>query len=363
MKIEDAFSINRIDELKTALIEVYKRRNTPPDNSYSKLLEYTNSVLENENQSRRPADSNGLPGGIVCLKPDITTIIVPDLHGRIKFLLNLLAFTDQSGTSILQKLAFNQIQIVCVGDGFHSEYKTEERWKASYLEFVDGYRKSRNMDREMSNNFRLMEIVQLVKISFPENFHFLKGNHENIKNEKEKGNHIFRKFAFESMMVYEYVKKFYDKQFLDLYYQFEKNMPLLAIGKNFLVSHAEPKSFFNRSSVIEYRKNPHVVEGLTWTSDGAAENGSVEKMLKYYLSEKNISQSHFYFGGHRSIRKLYNLRARGKYVQFHNPAKFAIVLIEKGLEIDLERDIFELEDMVNKTISIRSLKSLKSLFS
>ena len=132
MKIEDAFSINRIDELKTALIEIYKRRNTPPDNSYSKLLEYTNSVLENENQSRRPADSNGLPGGIVCLKPDITTIIVPDLHGRIKFLLNLLAFTDESGTSILQKLAFNQIQIVCVGDGFHSEYKTEERFFAFY---------------------------------------------------------------------------------------------------------------------------------------------------------------------------------------------------------------------------------------
>ncbi|MCP4133981.1 MAG: hypothetical protein GY754_23625 [bacterium] len=354
MKIEEIFNKNRSDELKDALINIYKKRNTPPDSNYSEMLEYTNSILARENSSIRPADSNGRPGGLVYLNPDIPTIIIPDLHARIKFFANLLGFTDSSGNSILQQLAFNRIQIVCVGDGFHSEFGTEERWKASYDEFVGGYKRYRNMAREMANSLRLMEMVQLMKIAFPENFHFLKGNHENISNEKNNGNHAFRKFAYESMMVTEFVKKFYSRQFLDLYYQFEKNMPILAIGNNFLVSHAEPKSFYKRNPVIEYRNNPDVVEGLTWTADGEAEKGSVKKMLKYYLG----GNKNYYFGGHRSISTLYNLRANGKFVQIHNPSKFVVALIGKDQDIDLERDLFELNNMVNKTMSFKSLKSL-----
>lgn len=78
-------------------------------------------------------------------------------------------------------------------------------------------------------------------------------------------------------MVTLYIKKFYGKEFLSQYYAFEKKLPVLAAGKNFLVSHAEPESFYPEYMVINYHSYPEVIYGLTWTANEAAEEGSVKK--------------------------------------------------------------------------------------
>ena len=73
-------------------------------------------------------------------------------------------------------------------------------------------------------------------------------------------------------------------------------------------------------------------------------------MLEYYVGSDN-STSSLYFGGHRVITGLYNLRAGGKYVQIHNPDKFIIALIQPDKEIDLEEDIVEIENITDKLLS------------
>lgn len=356
MNAEDILKDNISDTLISNILSIYKRRSPPSNGKYLPILKKTNEVLDAENKTLRPYDKKGRPGGVIYLKSNIPTIIVPDLHARIDFLVNLLGYCDNSGNSVLQKLSFNQVQIVCVGDGFHSEIYTKDRWKAAYEEFVDGFKKHRNMDKEMNFSLGLMEIVQLLKISFPQNFHFLKGNHENITNQNSGGNIPFRKYAYESMMVYEYIKKYYSPEFIDLFHSFEQKMPLLAVGRNFCISHAEPKSFYNSKSVIDYREHPEVVKGLTWTSDGEAEEGSVKKMLAHYLAG-DVQNESFYFGGHRIIKEMYRFRADGKYVQIHNPAKFIIVRIKNKGSINPVEDVFELDNKLNDKFNIKALKS------
>jgi hypothetical protein len=308
--------------LERRLIEIFKRETPPECRQYLKLLHTVNDILENEEGKFRPRDRNGLPGGILYLKEDLPTIIVPDIHARIDFFLGLMLWEDEEGFSNLQKMESDMLQIVCLGDGFHAEGRAVQRWALAYEEYTNKYKKHRYMDEEMRESLGVMEMVKEVKSAFPLNFHFLKGNHENIANELGEGNYPFRKYSYEGSMVLYYVEKFYGEEFLRTYYTFEKNLPIMAVGKNFLVSHAEDE----------------------------AEDGSVERMLSYYLPEE-VRETSYYFGGHRPVSGFYNLRAEGKYVQIHNPNKSIIASIKLNKDIDLDEDIVEIEFNTDKIVN------------
>jgi hypothetical protein len=333
-----------LNSLKGTLLDIYGRKTPPEAALYVQKLMKVNFTLLNEDDAVRPCDGSGLPGGIVQLKNNLPTVIVPDLHARMDFFLSVMSHTLGNGRSVMQMLGSEDIQVVCVGDGFHAEGRAVERWHRAFLEFNSDYKKHRYIDEEMMESLGLMEMVFELKTAFSDNFHFLKGNHENIANEEGFGNHPFRKFAFEGHMVARWVQKFYGKDFIDSYYEFEKNLPLFVIGRKFVISHAEPLHFFEREAIVEYRNNPDVVEGLTWTANDEAEPESVSQMLRYYL-ELGEEEQCYYFGGHRPVTGLYNLRAEGKYVQIHNPGKFIIVLINPEGSIDLDEDIFEIESV------------------
>src|SRR4030042_557149 len=64
------------------LIEIFKRTQPPPVEGYMKLLDTVELILENEDERIRPRDAAGRPGGVLCLFPDIPTVIVPDIHAR-----------------------------------------------------------------------------------------------------------------------------------------------------------------------------------------------------------------------------------------------------------------------------------------
>jgi hypothetical protein len=197
------------------------------------------------------------------------------------------------------------------------------------------------MDEEMKESLGLMEIVMLLKIAFPDRFHFLKGNHENIRNEKGGGNFPFRKYAYEGAMVLEYVKKFYGSGFLDLYSSFEKSLPLLAYGRNFVISHAEPRAYYDCDTIVNYRENPQVVSGLTWTDNGESQDGSVQRMLAQFLGQE-LAQRAYYFGGHRIVEDLYTKRAEGRFIQIHNPKKYIIAYADPFTDFDPDTDIMEI---------------------
>jgi hypothetical protein len=327
--------------LERRLEEILLRPAPPEPELLAEVVVRATETLASEPEEVRPADLQGLPGGLVTLRVDLPTIIVPDLHARMDFLMGVLSWPLADGLPVLQLLASGELQLLCLGDGVHAEGRAIRRWKAAFREFMDGFQKHANMDEEMRESLGLMEMVMELKCSLPSQFHFLKGNHENITNEEGEGNHPFVKFVQEGFMVAAYMERFYGGELLHDYSRFEKALPLLAVGRGFLASHAEPAEFYPRDEVICYRDFPEVVYGLTWTENDQAEPDSVRCMLEHYLGDEAASEA-FYFGGHRPIRELYRLRSDGQYVQIHDPDRWVVALIPAQGKIQLERDIVEL---------------------
>lgn len=299
-------------------------------------------MLDNEPGEIRPRDREGRPGGLLYLHRDLPTLVVPDLHARMELILAVLAEKDEQDVSAADRLTAGQLQILFLGDGFHAEGRAVARWQAALEEFKGGYRKHSHMDAEMRESLGVMRMVMALKRYFPNHLHFLKGNHENIANEQGEGNYPFLKFANEGLMVRIYMEHFYGEEVLSVYAGLEKSFPLLAVGGNFLASHAEPAWFIPKQEVIEYRRMPQVIYGLTWTDNGEAEAGSVGQMLEHYLGEE-AGSSAYHFGGHRPVRGGYNLRSGGRYVQIHDPDRFVVAVLPAGEQIDLDRDIRQLD--------------------
>lgn len=98
-------------------------------------------------------------------------------------------------------LSSGKLQVVCVGDGFHSESRAILRWKKALGEYTMDFIEHRAIDEEMSESLGVIIMVMKLKTAFPYFFHFLKGNHENIANENSADNRSFRKFVYEGAMV------------------------------------------------------------------------------------------------------------------------------------------------------------------
>jgi hypothetical protein len=331
-----------MQELTRKLGSIFRRDRPPEPSLYGESIAGALEALENESPRQRPADDSGRPGGMVFLDPGLPTIVVPDLHARMDFFLAVLGYEMKEGCRALDLLEAGELQVVCLGDGVHAEGRAARRWLAAQEEFMEEFKSHDNMDEEMRESLGVMEMVMEVKRAYPSRFHFLKGNHENITNESGGGNLPFRKFALEGMMVLSYMQQFYGSLVLGQYARMEKDLPLLAIGSGFLLSHAEPAQFYPPRRIIGYRNDPEVVAGLTWTDNDEAEEGSVESMLRYYLGEE-AAQAGFYLGGHRPAMGSYRLRAGGRYVQIHDPERFVIARLPAEGPIVLARDIVQID--------------------
>jgi hypothetical protein len=322
--------------LREVFRRLHKSESLPDPDDLSEILDSVLDVLANENPLIRPRDGSGYPGGLVLLDPNITTILVPDLHARTGYMDSLIDM-QVAGKSVLDGLADGTLQVLCVGDGFHSEARGAERWRRAWKEYKGGFRHHEAMDAEMREGLSLMAMVMLLKSAFPDRFHFLKGNHENVANVDTDGNRPFGKYAWEGQMVRDWFIEFLGDEMLERWADFEDSLPLLAVGDRFLVSHAEPRKVYGRDRLIEYRGDDELIFDFTWTGNGEAEVGSVEAMLEEYLG--GDWGRALYFGGHRPVHGLYGLRADKRYVQIHNPDKHVVAVLESGRYPDPERDI------------------------
>jgi len=323
-------------------IDAVLQRTRPPDaDEYAVLLERTITVLQHEDILRRPRDQQGLSGGFLELHTDIPTIVLPDLHARMDFFSSVLQWSPDGDDRVADLLTDGRIQILCLGDGFHAERRSRERWQTAFTEYGKNWKKHTAMDQEMQESLGLMEMVQLCKRACRDHFHFLKGNHENILNEEGEGNHPFRKFAWEGEMVRHWVETFYGTAFLELYALFEKCLPLFARGGSFLASHAEPAVFFNRQKIINARQDPDVILGLTWTDNEEADLDSVGMYLQEYLGGRSDT---VYLAGHRSVSGRFALRSQGRFIQFHNPDSYQFALVPSDRPFDPETDIINLTE-------------------
>ena len=326
-----------------------------PDYEYLfDILIQVTSVLDKENTSYRQLASDGETlGGLIEFNDNLPMIVLPDLHARYDFLQNLLTYKIYKkanipgitkATSVYQALKKGLINVVCVGDAIHTEKNTVLRWEKAHEDFVNGKKTGKYMCQEMKDCFNTLLCLMLLKIKFPEHFHFLKGNHENITNKSENGDFGFRKYADEGRMVRDFIREYYGDDILYLISCYEDALPLIASSPYCVISHAEPLMAFSKQQLIDARLEAKVVESLTWTRNNQAEDGSVLQIIKNLFADKNWNPKNaIYLAGHRPVENKYNLRQNGLFVQFHNPSEQNIAIIYNNRPFNPEEDIIGVE--------------------
>jgi len=315
---------------------------------FFELSEEVCNILEKEITDYRPADKKGNPGALLDFRHNqLPTIIVPDIHARPEFIYKILNYKldqsiiDYSDKTVFHALKKGLVRIICVGDALHTE-KNYHRWSQIQAEFKGGITTGSCMSQEMLEGLNSILALMKLKTLFPENVHFLKGNHENIQNKIGGGDYAFRKYADEGNMVKKFLFDMYGDDVIYMLSCIENALPLICVNKNYLISHAEPKNAYTRDQLINAREESLIVEGLTWTNNDAAVEGSVAGIAKNLL-EMEEEENWYYFGGHRPVPENYLLRQNNKYVQFHNPSKQNIIMIMPDEKIELEKVLKNLD--------------------
>jgi hypothetical protein len=320
----------------------------PDAGAFAGLVAGAGAVLRAEPPELRPRDSSGEPGGLIRLPPH-PVVLVPDLHARPGLLARVLGWrpgigagqdhgAGLEGPSVAELLAAGEGSLVCLGDAFHSEAGTAaQRWRLAYNEYLGDWRRHGEMDEEMALTLTTVRIILGAKTAFPHNFHYIKGNHDNITSEDERGDRSFFKFAAEGEMVASWFTMAYGRKLLETYRSIELDLPLVALGERFAASHGEPAFPMGAEDIVEYRRRDDVVYGLIWTGNGEAEAGSVQRSLEKLFGARSAGTR--WFGGHRPVAGRFALRAGGSYVQFHDPRSWQVALILPGRDPDPERDI------------------------
>ncbi len=335
----------QLELFRQQLKDLKKSQGFPDESDFQVFLDKSITVLENEGASYRPLNKSGRVGGLLDFSTSqLPVIIVPDIHGRVDFLLKLLDSKKFSDASVLEDLNEGKIMIVCVGDAVHGELRAYDRWVRSLRDWQMDVYAGPSMQEEMKENIAVWQVIMMLKNQFPENFHFLKGNHENVTNETGHGNHSFRKFVSEGQMCCDFIRQVYGDAVLHLINLWEKSLPLCAVFSSFAVSHAEPFDVYTRDEVINCHEEDfiHVVEGLTWTRNDEALDNTCKKNLKKLYGKAKTSGV-IWFGGHRPVKDAkYMLRQKGAYLQLHNPDEMNVAYVVPGQKFDPEKDIIEL---------------------
>lgn len=336
-------------DLLAAVDAPINRRASPDSTSFGALIRAACGVLSRENPALRPRSASGEPGGLLCVtQPRV--ILVPDIHARAGLLAALLRASAAplgfGGKTIADLAAEGEVGIVCLGDVMHSEgHEAAKRWRlaARYMRCRrhcgdSGYTLktpppgNSPMDEEMRRSLAALEAVMGVKILIPENFHCLKGNHDNAGNAGDHGDFPFFKYAREGEMTAEWLVRVYGGEMVRELRKYELLLPLVAVGKAFCASHAEPAVPLNRDAILGYGSRPDVVQALIWTGNGEAEDKAAERTMAELLGKNPAKTGARWFSGHRPVTGFWATRADGLVIQIHNPGKMQFVWIDNSRE-------------------------------
>ena len=274
--------------------------------------------------------------GIVDLPRGVPTLVLSDLHARRDFLMKALEH-EVEGVKVFDLLKQGKVNLVCVGDGMHAEGRAAERWRRAEQDMLQG-KPSIAMHQEMIEGFGTMKMIMELKSEFPENFHFLRGNHDEIQ-----GN--FAKYARtlgEGPMVQSWVKDNLGEDFLQQYAQFENTLPLVVRGQGFVASHAAPGGTLDRQAVEG--RDAKAFAQLAWTENRNWNDADPAQQARFQHNLQEVGgEGGRWLVGHRPVDEG-NFRSQfdGQLVQINAPNDFVVALVPANGKLQPDRDVFSL---------------------
>lgn len=273
--------------------------------------------------------------GVVDLPRGVPTILISDIHARRDFLTRVMDM-EVGGEKVFDLLKQGRLNVVCLGDGMHAEGRAEQRWQTALDDHFAG-RRSPAMEQEMVEGLGTMKMVMELKTAFPENFHFLRGNHEDVVGKR------FMKYAApvgESILVREDMERRFGADFLRQYAEFENQMPLVARGQGFVASHAAPGAPLTRAE-IEGRDR-RAFDALTWTDNPSWSPDDPQPLanLRHALDVVGADRGSRWIVGHRPVDQgLYRSQFGGQLVQINAPSDYVVAFVGADGSFDPSRSV------------------------
>ena len=224
-----------LDRRRRALREVLDAyggpiRNLAADEALQTLRD-VNALLKND--AFRKKDSLDNPGALLKLPPDVTPILVGDLHGKVENLLKILG-----ANAFLEEMANGDAAMILLGDAVHREEDS----------FLD----------DMDSSVLMMDLIFKLKLRYPDRFFFILGNHDSFSPDVMKGG-VPQALVWES-----HLKKLRGEAFrneLELFYRLS---PLVALSDDFVACHAgPPRVKTSRRMLVDLRQHPELVYQVT----------------------------------------------------------------------------------------------------
>lgn len=195
------------------------------------LLRTVNALLENE--PYRVHDNDGRPGGLIELPASTPPAIIGDMHAQVDNLLKIL-----SENCLLDCLNSNAVKLIILGDAVHSEMADEME----------------NMD----SSILMMDLILGLKLQYPANVFYLRGNHDSFDPQLSKGGisqGLLMRNRLQELRGNDYVQEM--ERFYDL-------LPYVALSSSYIACHAgPPRTAASREDIINIRRDPQLAHDLT----------------------------------------------------------------------------------------------------
>ncbi|MCI5227998.1 MAG: serine/threonine protein phosphatase, partial [Candidatus Electrothrix sp. AX2] len=288
------------------------------------LLQEVNSILEQD--AYRPLNSKGEAGGLIELPNSLAPIIVGDLHAQVDNLLKVI-----TENKFLHGLETGTACLIILGDAVHSE--------------VDG-----EME-DMDSSILMMDLILRLKQHFPQNFFYLKGNHDTFSESVSKhsiSQGILMRRRLLELRGQEYVAAM--ERLYDL-------LPSVICSDSFIACHAGPsRRKVTRHKIINLHthakisndlinsrlKRPHYLAGYTKSDvKKFLKNMGLAKHTPFIVGHTPIDPSgsvwrnvadikghHIIYSAHPEGPSLF-IQMNDKMIPLSYPAEPLIQLIEK----------------------------------
>jgi predicted phosphodiesterase len=275
-----------------------------------------NTLLAKE--SFRSKNDKGDAGGLIEIGSKTSPVIVGDLHAQVDNLLKIL-----SENCLLDCLRLKTATLIILGDAVHSENANElDKFETSML---------------------MMDLIFRLKLTFPDNFFYIRGNHDSFSPEINKNGYLqgelFENFLRE-VRGEEYVnemKIFYDR------------LAYVVSSEDFLCCHAgPPRGEMKRNELINITPDSRLAKELTKNRIqrpnylGGYNKGDVKRFRKslklpakttlfvghtpmdpfgsYWLNAGTIKNHHVIYSAHEDGPSIF-IRANDSFMPISFPAE------------------------------------------
>ncbi|MBT9583946.1 metallophosphoesterase [bacterium] len=300
-------------------------------------LEKAESYLKSAAASRKIFNQQG---GAVELPAQLSTVILPDLHAQRDYLLAALEMPLQ-GSTVLALLQQGRVNLLCLGDGMHAEQRAQGRWLQAEQDFLQGV-PSPALQAEMVESLGLLKMVMDLKVAYPKNFYFVRGNHEDMDPLSP-----YAKFTRvgESNLVKNWVSTRMGGDFLRQWHACEQSMPLLARGGSFVASHASPEAPITLQEVQQ--RSPRAFRACCWSDNTRwAPGGSEEQAFLENCRRFQVSSTRPWLVGHRKvIDSLFRSQCGGRLIQINpldSQARVVAIAPPAGKPFEPQRNVLKL---------------------